>query len=158
MKTIREYKEKTLLGMHDNEKIYLSHPLWDCEWYWGFGYLGNENCHYHVDGLKKIETYNFEKQMWQYEFVNLYDGFKKHFSDSFVVKKDADIWKLAELFCTFYTLKEAAEVLGRGGYHYTTNPCKDTIINKGEVERINNIVLPAVFDEIYKILESYAKP
>ena len=158
MKTIREYKEKTLLGVHDGEKIYLSHPSWDCNWYWCFGYLGNSNCNYHVEGLKTIKSYNFEKQVWQHEVVNLYDGFKKHFGDSFVVKNDKDIWALAELFGTFYTLKEAAEGLERGGSNYTTNPCKDTIINKDEVERINNIVLPAIFDEIYKILESYAKP
>ena len=75
-----------------------------------------------------------------------------------MVKNDKDIWTLAELFGTFYTLKEAAEVLEHGCSYYTTNPCKDTIINKGEVERINNVVLPAIFDEIYKILESYAKP
>lgn len=158
MKTIREYKEKTLLGVHDGKKIYLSRPSWDCNWYWGFGYLGNKDCNYHVEGLKTIESYNFEKQVWQHEFVNLHDGFKKHFGDSFVVKNDKDIWTLSELFETFYTLREAAEILGRGGSHYTTNPCKDTIINKGEVERINNIVLHAIFDEIYKILESYAKP
>lgn len=151
------YKEKAYLGIVNNERIYLSAPSWDCGWYWGFGYLGNKNCHYHVDGLKKIETYDFDKRVFQYEFVDLHAGFKKHFGDSFVVKEDRDVWTLAELFETFYALKETAEVLGRGGSHMTTNPCAALIKNSEEVERINKTVLPAIFDEIYKILDKYSK-
>ena len=116
-----------------------------------FGYLGNKNCHYHVDGLKKHETYNFEKKCFEYEFTNLYDGFIKHFGNTLRVRK-SDLWVLCELFQTFYTMREAAEVLGRGGSHYTSNPAKDIIVNKDEVKRINEIVLPQIFEEIYKIL------
>lgn len=133
------YPAKLFIGENDGEKIYLSAPSWDCGWYWGFGYLGNKNCHYHVDGLNAKEN------------INLFDAFKKHFGSSLVVR-DSQLWVLCELFKTFYTLKEAAEVLGRGGSHFTTNPCSELIINKDEVTRINTIVLPAIFDEIYKIL------
>ena len=154
MKTLNDYK-KVLLGKNDGQNIYLSPPSWDCNWYWGFGYLGNKDCHYHVDGLKKIETYNFDAKAWTHESVNLYNGLKRHFGDSFIVKEDKDIFTLAELFSTFYSLRETAEMLGRGGSHYTTNPCKDIIINKDETDRINNIVLPTVFDEIYKVLNKY---
>ena len=146
-----DYPNKIYIGTVDNEKIYLSAPSWDCGWYWGFGYLGNKNCHYHVDGLTKHENYNFDKKCFEYEFTNLFDGFKKHFGSSLIVR-DSQLWKLVELFKTFYTLRETAEVLGRGGSHYTTNPCKDIIINTEEVKRINEIVLPAIFEEIYKIL------
>jgi len=151
MKTLSNYPTKIFIGQNDNENIYLSAPSWDCGWYWGFGYLGNRNCHYHVDGLTKHETYNFDKKCREYEFTNLFDGFKKHFGNSLIVR-DSQLWKLVELFKTFYTLKECAEVLGRGGSHYTTNPCTEIIINADEVTRINNIVLPAIFEEIYKIL------
>lgn len=154
MKTKRNYP-KIYLGTHDNEKIYLTPPSWDCDWYWGFGYLGNRNCHYHVDGLKTIKEYNFEKQYWSTERVNLYDGFKKHFGDSFIVKDDRDIWTLAELFETFYSLKNIAEVYNRGGSHMSSNPCKDIIKNAEEYKRINEIVLPQIFEEIYKILNKY---
>jgi hypothetical protein len=58
MKTLSNY-EKILLGYNNNEPIYLSPPSWDCGWYWGFGYLGNKNCHYHVDGLTKIQSQDF---------------------------------------------------------------------------------------------------
>lgn len=153
--TIRTYKKRTLLGYHDNEPIFLSGPKWDCGWYWGFGYLGNNNCHYHVDGLTKISTYNTDKKVFEYEFVNLKDGFEKHFGDTFIVRP-SDQWTFAELFKSFYSLRETAEILGRGGAHLSSNPCKDVIINTDETKRINEVVLPAIFDEIYKILERNA--
>jgi len=137
METLRKYNKNTYLGTVNNESIYLSAPSWDCGWYWGFGYLGNNNCHYHIDGLDKTK--------------NLHDAIVEHFGDSFIIRP-SDRWVFAELFKSFYVLRETAEVLGRGGAYLTTNPCKDIIINKEEVERINNIVLPAIFDEIYKIL------
>ena len=146
-----EYK-KVLLGIHDGEKIYLSPPSWDCGWYWGFGYLGNKNCHYHIDGLKEVETYNLEKKVWEHESYNLYDGLIKHFGDSLMIRR-SNLWEFAELFETFYKLRDIAEVYNRGGSHYTTNPCKDLIINKDEVKRINEVILPAIFENIYRIIE-----
>ncbi len=137
--TLSSYPKSIFIGINNNEKIYLSSPSWDCGWYWGFGYLGNRNCHYHVDGLNAKEN------------ISLFDAFKKHFGDSLVVR-DSQLWTLCELFKTFYTLKETAEVLGRGGSHLTKNPCSELIVNKEEVARINSIVLPAIFEEIYKIL------
>lgn len=153
MKTTK-FDKRIKLGVVDNENIYLSPPKWDCGWYWGFGYLGNANCHYHIDGLTKISKYNFEKQTLQYEFVDLHEGLIRHFGDSFIIKKDKDIWTLAELFKTFYYLRETAEVLGRGGAHYTTNPLSDIIKNPNEVKRINEEILPLLFDKIYEILTS----
>lgn len=134
---------KILLGEAYNEKIFLSPPSWDCGWYWGFGYLGNENCHYHVDGLSKDK--------------NLYDGFKEHFGDSFIVKEDSDIWTLCELFQSFYTLKKSAEFFRQGDAYYTTNPCKDLLTDTDLEKKINQLLLPAIFEEIYKILNKYAK-
>jgi len=151
MKTLSNYPKNIFIGMHNNENIYLSAPSWDCGWYWGFGYLGNKNCHYHVEGLTKHEEYDTDKKCFKYEFTNLYDGFKKHFGSSLIIR-DSQLWKLVELFKTFYVLKECAETLGRGGVHYTTNPCKNIIMNIEETTRINNIVIPALFEEIYKIL------
>lgn len=137
MQTLSNYS-KVFLGKVDNERIYLSPPSWNCGWYWRFGYLGNKNCHYHVDGLAKD--------------CNLFDGLKNHFGESFIVKNDKDVWTLAELFKTFYALKQTAEVLGLGGSHYTTNPCSEIIKNTDEVKRINEVVMPQIFEEIYKIL------
>jgi hypothetical protein len=82
LQSTQEFPPKVYLGTNDGESIYLSAPRWDCGWYWGFGYLGNSRCHYHVDGLTKREWYDFEKDCWRTEHMNLYDGFKKHFGNS----------------------------------------------------------------------------
>lgn len=153
MKTTK-FDNRIKLGEVDNAPIFLSAPSWDCGWYWGFGYLGNKDCHYHVEGLTKIEKYNHEAKAFTHESVSLYDGFKRHFGESFILKDDNKIWTLAELFATFYCLKETAEVLGRGGSHYTTNPIAEIIKNTDEVKRINEVVLPQLFDAIYDVLKS----
>ena len=148
---LNKLPKKLYIGKNKGDDIYITSPSWDCDWYWGFGYLSNKNTHYHIDGLKKHQTYNTEKKCFEYEFLNLVDGFKKHFGNTLIVR-DSQLWKLCELFQTFYTLKESSEVLGRGGSYYTSNPCKNIITNTNEVNRINEIVLPSIFIEIYKIL------
>jgi hypothetical protein len=153
MTDTKQYPPKLYIGNNDGQATYLSAPSWDCGWYWGFGYLGNRNCHYHVDGLMTHEWYDTEKKCFRSERMNLFDGFKKHFGESLVVKSDNNLWTLCELFQTFYTLKETAEVLGRGGSHYTSNPLSELIKNPAEVERINKVLLPAIFEQIYKILQ-----
>jgi hypothetical protein len=135
-----KYPKKSFIGIRDGKEIYLTGPSWDCDWYWGFGYLGNDNEHYHVNYLHQESR------------KNLYDALVDHFGNSFAIRK-SDIWKFAELFKTFYALKETAEVLGRGGSHLTTNPCAEIIKNPDEVTRINQVVLPAIFEAIYEIIE-----
>lgn len=135
------FDEEIKLGEVDGENIYLSAPSWDCDWYWGFGYLRNRNCHYHVDGLTK--THN----------TNLFEAIKKEFGDTLHTELAKDeyrkLWVFCELMQTFYTLKDTAEVLGRGGSNYTTNPHSSLIKNTEEVTRINEKVLPAIFDSIW---------
>ena len=58
---------------------------------------------------------------------------------------------------TFYSLKEIAQVYSIGGSHYTNNPLKDLIMNDKEVTRINEVILPEIFNEVGKILEEESK-
>ena len=139
-----KFEEKFKLGKVDEDNIYLSPPSWDCDWYWGFGYLGNKDCHYHLDGLSHTK--------------NLFDALKEHFGDSLTIKEDKHLWTFCELIQTFYNLKETAEVFGRGGSNYTSNPISELIIDKNLVYKINNIILPKLFDEIETILSNYRQP
>ena len=132
------FTDRFLIGEVDKEKIYLSAPSWDCDWYWGFGYLGNNNCHYHIDGLDKN--------------THMFDALKNHFGDSLRIKDDNNLWTFCELMQTFYTLKETARVLKLGGSHYTSNPISSIIKNEEEAERINKVVMPAIFNAIKAIL------
>jgi hypothetical protein len=137
MKTLSNYT-KVLLGYDGKEPIYLTPPSWDCGWYWGFGYLGNKNCHYHINELMKD--------------INLYDGLKNHFGKTFLIR-ESNIWEFAELFNSFYKLQSVAELYKTGCSGLTTNPAKESIKNTDEAERINSIVLPQIFEEIYKIID-----
>lgn len=121
----------------DKVRIYLTAPSWDCGWYWGFGYLGNKYEHYHLSS-------------YQQRNINMYDALLADYDLAEGIKKN--LWKFCELVTTAYTLKKTAEVLGRGGSHYTTNPVADIIKNGEEVERINKAVLPEIFAELEKIL------
>lgn len=135
-------KDKVFFGIdkETKEKIYLTKPSWDCGWYWGFGYLGNKDCHYHLSGYSKGRN------------IDMYDALKNDYELN--EKIERNLWEFCELVQTAYTLKEAAEVLGRGGSHYTNNPCKEIIKNEEEVKRINEIVLPAIFNKISELIES----
>lgn len=136
-----EGNEKEFFGVRkkDGAKIYISKPSWDCGWYWGFGYLGNKNEHYHLHGYQNGRN------------INMYDALKQDYDLN--PKIEADLWKFCELVLCAYALKETAEVLGRGGSHMSQNPCADLIKNPDEVKRINEIVLPAIFNEIQNILK-----
>lgn len=136
MNNSHEFKKDVLMGVADGQKEYLKAPSWDCGWYWGFGYLSNKNIHHHIDSLNRNK--------------NIFDALKEYYGDT-ITLGEKDLWTFCELIQTFYTLKETAEVLGRGGSHYTTNPLAETIKNEIEVKRINEILMPLIFTEISKL-------
>ena len=70
---------------------------------------------------------------------------------------DSKKWKLLELMKTIYTLKEYSEVVCRGGSNITSNPLREVIKSEEEYNRINKVVLPQLFKEVYKILEEVKK-
>jgi len=120
-------------------RIYLTKPSWDCDWYWSFGYLGNNNSSYHLNSYQNGRN------------INIYDALLEDYELNPKIKKN--LWLFCELVKTAYALKNTAEVLGRGGSHISINPLSELIINKDEVTRINEVVLPAIFEEIEKIFE-----
>ena len=62
-------------------------------------------------------------------------------------------YTLRELAKTIYTLKETAEVLGRGGSHITTNPLRELLTDETMVKHINEELIPKLWEEMRKILE-----
>lgn len=129
------------LGLHKEykEQISMSAPTWDCGWYWGFGYLGNHNCHY------RLKNYANGRN------IHMVDALKADYELTEDVLKD--IWEFAELCLTAYTLIDYAATINRGGNNTTNNPCKELIKNNEEYLRINCEVLPAIFDQIDEIFE-----
>lgn len=146
-------KKVYLLGA-DKEGTYywLEEATWDCGWYWGAGYVetytNNKrpdisrdiNSHQHFDGL----------------FLNGQKMCKDMFDDFFVETPldDSEKWRLLELMKTIYNLKEYSDVIYHGGSYITSNPLKELIKNPEEYERINKVVLPQLFEEVYRILKN----
>lgn len=127
---------KVLIGTdHNDEKIYLSKHSWDCNWYWGFGYLGNKNCHYH--------------------FESYLDGRHTDINEVFKTTKisQAQWWKILELFKQAYNLKYAYETYYRGGAHYTS--VKDMGINKDleMAERIKTD-MEKILNDVWEFIRS----
>lgn len=122
----------------DDTRIYLSAPTWDCGWYWGFGYLGNKNEHYHL-----LDYSNGRN-------INMYDALTTDYDLNPNIFNN--VWEFCELSVTAYRLREAAEIYQRGGSHYTINPCASVIKNLDEYTRINWVVLPAIFDKLHDLI------
>jgi hypothetical protein len=159
-------KDVFLLGKDDEGIMYwLEAPSWDCDWYWGFGYvetyqrnyLPNHakdiDSHQHIDSsfMGKQEFYDHEKGCFrQGEYIhNIYDS-PRLVSTTF--NKDEG-WELSELFKQFYLLKEMADFCHREkpGCHVTTSPVDHGNL-KDWYEKINQVMIPKITSEIIRIL------
>lgn len=130
--------------------ILLRRPSFDCNWYWGFGYVGNRGCHYHLDSLHTMDWQNKEMQN-----KNLYDQLKLHFGDTLTITNDRDLWTFCEIVRTIYTLRKMADLYHLGGSHFTTNPDAELLKNPDEWKRINEVLIPAQIASLYAILAKY---
>jgi hypothetical protein len=159
-------KDIYLLGTDsDKQKYWLEAPKWDCDWYWGFGYVetytNNRNpflakdikSHRHIDNsfIGQHEYYDGKKDahcLGKY-IHNIYDSpllKEKTFS-----KEEG--WQLSELFKQFYLLKEMAEFCHRErpSCHVTTSP-----VDHGNMhdwyDKINYEMIPKITEKILTIL------
>lgn len=154
---LRDYPEYVDLGKSTEfgGRVQLVRPSWDCDWYWGLGYLTRWDgrrkdivFHDHFDGC--MDRIRAEKAN-----VNWHTAMTRFLFDGGLTKPLRDektSWQFVEIMKTLYNLRETAEVLGHGGSRYMTNPCADIIRNFDEVKRINTVVIPALVDELYKCL------
>lgn len=149
-------KDRVLLGTNsDGESIYITKPKWDCDWYWSFGYLGNRNCHFHLNSYQ-TKDHSLKLADGSHKFIAeqrnkcMYDCLLEDYQLTEKIKQN--LWTFCELAETIYALEEAAEVLGRGGSHMTTNPCAEIIKNPTEVERLNNVVIPQLCQTFWNLI------
>lgn len=106
------HKKFMLLGVRkDKVKVWMEQASFDCNWYYGFGYLEVLN-HRHTD---INEHYHFESLMDKFGL----DSFNENFVCSTLPEKD--LWILFDLMKSFYTLQEISELYHSGYSHYTTH-------------------------------------
>ena len=126
MNKIRLGKLKANAGTFaDGETIYLDKHSWDCGWYWGFGYVGNRNCHFHFDSLLYIKD---GKGSVKYCASDLFD-------DTNIT--DKEWWVIRDLFTQAYALRKAAEVYRYGGHQTTVVGTTDIIKDADMATRLN---------------------
>lgn len=134
-----KWSERRYLGKRKEDKtmVYIAAPTWDCDWYWSFGYLVATGEHFHLR--------NYGNMNWK-------DCLERDYILNVKLRGD-NLWKFYELAKTAYGLKEVARILGKGGSQVTDNPLAEVIKNKTEVDRINQIVLPQIFDAINEMFD-----
>lgn len=139
-------KKNYLIGKRqDGKKVYLVAPSWDCDWYWGFGYLDtyarrfgqlDTDTHTHFSTFGKNKSY--------------FEEFKEYFKETPL--NDDEIWTLCDYMKTFYTLKETAEIF-KHGYSWYTEKAKIDDLQRTDLENeINKKMLPQLFEKIDKLL------
>lgn len=153
-----------LLGRDkDGTNYWLEQAIWCLGWEWEFGYVetytNNKNPHLSKDinirqridssFMGQIIKYDFEKSRYIDIFINnIFDA--PNFVETTFTEEEG--WELSELFKSFYRLKVSAEMFVKGGCNVTTNPCSELIKNEDWAKKINNEILPLVFEKIYAIL------
>jgi hypothetical protein len=114
-------KSKIYLGHSEQYgAVYLSRHSWDCNWYYGLGYLGNKNCHYH------FESY-LDGKHWKIE-----DVFTKTWLNQ------SQWWILLDMFKQAYALKHCAEVYRYGGHISSKSSVTDIIQSADKAAIIND--------------------
>ena len=122
----------------DGENVWLEKHKWDCDWYWGFGYIGNKRCHFHFDSLLNIKD---SKGLVKYVASDLFESTKI---------TDKEWWIMRDLFVQAYALRKAAEVYQYGGHQSSYPGVTDVIKNKVAADQIN-ADLEKVLDTVWSI-------
>ena len=135
-------------------KYFLEEASWDCDWYWGGGYVKTFSNNKNPVFPRDIDSHRHFNYMFLTYNKNGFDMFKDFFKETPFT--DNEIWKICELMKSFYVAREYSDMIYRGGTHYTSNPAKETIMNEVEYNRINKVVIPSIMDELYKILSEEA--
>jgi len=136
-------KENFFLGRSDDTNYYLEEATYNCQHYWGFGYIqgyykGKWQSHQHFKGLiewQKLPTLPFMEET--------------------PLTVD-ERWDLVELMQRFYTLKKFTElVYNSNGAHVTGSGLNSSMRSAAYYHAAQTALrktLPDIFSEIYHIL------
>lgn len=133
-----------LLGTNkDGEKVYLKKATFDCNWYWGLGYINTFNRNYtDIASHSHFDT-----------TISTWDEFNDYFEETVLTREE--IWQFLELMKTLYTLRKMSDTIYTGGSLYTRNEVEQKLFREYQpmYDKINNETIPTLLDEVYKLLE-----
>ncbi len=144
-------KKCFLLGQDkDGINYFLEAATWDCGWYWGGGYVKTYTSNRNPIISRDIETHKHFNGLF-FNGGNDINTFKETLPVNPFT--DSEIREICELMKSFYIAREYADMVYRGGAHYANNPAAEIIKSEDEYKRINNIVIPAIMESLYEVLE-----
>lgn len=152
-KKIKVFGKNVFLLGEDNNGVryYLQEFSWDCDWYWGGGYVITYTNNRNPERSKGINSLQHFDTLFLRDYrKNGFDKFNIFFANTPFTNDE--IWKICELMKTFYICREYSDTIHRGGANYTANPVASTIKSDDEYNRINNEVIPAIINSLYAIL------
>lgn len=136
--------KNTFDGNVANEMLWLEKHSWDCDWYWGFGYIGNKHLHTHFD-------LTFLSDSQHYIASEIFEQ-----NDTAINITDKAWWIIRDLFVQAYALSKAAAVYRYGG-HQTSEEIT-TIIQDKKMSRILNNDLEIVLNTLWNFLSEIRTP
>lgn len=165
---MKNYNFKVYLGRTkgDSENVYLNGFSWDCDWYYGGGYIGNKKFHAHFDSafldVPDVRGHSLGNfcQVWENEKVkkgytalknstSIWESLDFFLDDAQYTEKEW--WRIKDVFKQFYLLRDAAEVFQYGG-HCTNDKRNEKEINKPMARAINKHIQDIIIPEVIKAL------
>jgi hypothetical protein len=131
---------------YDNADIYITKPSFDCDWYWGFGYLGNEDEHYHLSFYQRDPA-----DYSRIRNINMRDALLQDYDLAPPIR--THLWTFCELTRSIYILKESAELFHRGGAQYAPNPLRDRLFDESLYEKLTFDLLPVLCQEFWNLVQ-----
>lgn len=142
-----------LLGKDKNGvKYWLEEASFNCGWYWGFGYIETYTNNNNPEKARDINSHQHFKGLFLK--ANIFESYKNFFAETTL--NDDEIWKLLSYMKEFYIIREYSDLLYSG--NHIISEAKNIKLeeneeeNKKEYKRINEILLPELFEKIYSLL------
>ena len=144
-------KNTFLLGKDAEGILYwLEEAQWECDWYWGIGYVETYTINHHPSLSRDIRSHQHFDGLFMNKQKNIKDSMEEFFTETPFT--DGELWKIAELMKSAYIARSYSDMVSLGGCGYTTNPAMNIIKSEEEYKRINEQVIPAIMSELYDIL------
>lgn len=129
----------------NNTAFWLVEPTWDCDWYWGCGYIQSYTTNMNPELARDVNSHQHADDFYP-KWMLVEDPIIKE-----TPLNETEQWELCDLLKSMYTLKEVAKLYGRGNSHITSTN-RINIKCKEQEERINKIELPKIFNAIRELL------
>lgn len=153
---VKRREEKYFLLGVDKEGVryWLEQASWNCDWYWGFGYVETFKSNRYPNTALDIDSHQHVNCMFwdnSYGEPHWFDAWKTIFVKTTLAYDE--VWKFLDLMKSFYTLREAACLYLRGDSHVSVDTgIQEILKNPKEYQRINKVLIPKIIAEVENLL------